>query len=144
MKMENCLIIGGAGYIGSVLLDKLYNSYNITVFDSFFFNKIKELKQKYRNIKFVKDGGWHFSYIKTPENIEEKLKSYAHHREYDLSSLSLQKIKKKIDNKESIYNLATDMKKSKFDSGQKLVVLEINQLPNYIENNLDKYKQWLD
>ena len=47
-------------------------------------------------------------------------------------------------NKESIYNLATDMKKSKFDSGQKLVVLEINQLPNYIENNLDKYKQWLD
>ncbi len=101
-------------------------------------------KNKYRNIKFVKDGGWHFSYIKTPENIEEKLKSYAHHREYDLSSLGLQKIKKKIENKESIYNLATDMKKSKFNSGQKLVVLEINQLPNHIKNNLDKYKQWLD
>ena len=99
---------------------------------------------KHTNIKFVEEGGWHFSYIKTPEDIEKKLKSYAHHREYDLNSLGIQKIKNKIQNKESIYDLKTDMKKSKFDSGQKLTVSAINELPIYIQNNLDKYKQWLE
>ncbi len=101
-------------------------------------------KNKYSDINFIQDGGWHFSYIKTPEDIEKKLKSYAHHREYDLNSLGIQKIKNKIQNKESIYDLKTDMRKSKFDSGQKLTVLETNELPVYIQNNLDKYKQWLE
>ena len=32
---------------------------------------------------------------KSPEDIE-KLKSYAHHREYDLNSISLEEIKEKI------------------------------------------------
>ena len=101
-------------------------------------------KNKYSNIHFIEDGGWHFSYVKTPEDIEKKLKSYAHHREYDLNALGLKKIKEKIENKESIYDLQSDMKKSKFKSGQKLIVTEINELPNYIRNNLNKYKQWLE
>lgn len=54
MIKENCLIIGGAGYVGTVLLDKFHDNYNITVFDSFFFNKIQKLKSKYKKIKFVK------------------------------------------------------------------------------------------
>ena len=101
-------------------------------------------KNKYSDINFIQDGGWHFSYIKTPEDIEKKLKSYAHHREYDLNSLGIQKIRNKIQNKESIYDLKTDMRKSKFNSGQKLTVLETDELPVYIQNNLEKYKQWLE
>ena len=101
-------------------------------------------QNKYSDINFVQDGGWHFSYIKTAEDIEKKLKSYAHHREYELNSLGLKKIKNKIQNKESIYDLKTDMRNSKFDSGQKLIVLETDELPVYIQNNLDKYKQWLE
>jgi len=101
-------------------------------------------KNKYSNINFIQDGGWHFSYIKTPEDIEKKLKSYAHHREYELNALGIQKIKNKIQNKESIYDLKTDMKNSKFKSGQKLIVSEMNELPIYIQNNLNKYKQWLE
>ena len=27
-------------------------------------------KQKYTNVHFIDDGGWHFSYLKTPEAIE--------------------------------------------------------------------------
>ncbi len=54
MKKNKCLIIGGAGYIGLVLLDQIQKDYDITVFDSFFFNKIKDLKKKYRNITFLK------------------------------------------------------------------------------------------
>ena len=44
---------------------------------------------------------------------------------------------------ESIYNLKTDTKKSKFDSGQKLTVSNLSELPTYIQKNKDKYKQWL-
>ena len=83
-----------------------------------------------------------FSYIKTPEDIEEKLKSYAHHREYELNNLGINKIKNKIDNKESIYDLKIDMKKSKFNSGQKLIVSELINY-QHIFKNKDKYKQWL-
>ena len=101
-------------------------------------------KNKYSDIKFIDEGGWHFSYIKSPEDIEKKLKSYAHHREYDLNSLGIQKIKNKIQNKESIYDLNVDMRKSKFEGGQKLSVLGTNELPIYIQNNLDKFKQWLE
>ena len=38
-------------------------------------------KHKYKNIKIIDNGGWHFSYIKTAEDIEKKLKSYLHQRE---------------------------------------------------------------
>ncbi len=71
MKKDKCLIIGGAGYIGLVLLEQLQNDYDIIVFDSFFFNKIKELKKRYRNITFVKGDinkdikNKHFKKIKT-------------------------------------------------------------------------------
>ncbi len=53
MKKENCLIIGGAGYIGTVLLDQIKNNYNVTVYDNFLFNRINELKQKYKKINFI-------------------------------------------------------------------------------------------
>ena len=50
---KNCLIIGGAGYIGSVLLDEIFNKYKITVFDSFLFNSIKTYKKNYSDYKFI-------------------------------------------------------------------------------------------
>ena len=58
--------------------------------------------------------------------------------------MGIQKIKNKIQNKESIYDLNVDMRKSKFEGGQKLSVLRTNELPIYIQNNLDKFKQWLE
>ena len=43
MKKNKYLIIGGAGYIGLVLLDLLSQDYEIVVFDNFFFNKLDDL-----------------------------------------------------------------------------------------------------
>ena len=40
-------------------------------------------KTKYIDIKFIENGGWHFSNIKTSAEIEYKLKSYLHHREFE-------------------------------------------------------------
>ena len=99
---------------------------------------------KYNNIKFVEDGGWHFSYLNTPELIEQKLKSYTHHREYDLNPIGLENIAKRIKNRESVYNLSIDKRVNKFSSGVKLKILEENELPKYLVENKEKFKDWLD
>ena len=101
-------------------------------------------KNKYRNIKFIDDGGWHFSYLKTPEEIEIKLKSYLHHREYDLNPIGVDKIKKLVEQKKTIYNLKTDQRLNQFKSGNKLNKVDINLLPKYILENKDKLKKWIE
>ena len=82
--------------------------------------------------------------MKTPEAIEKKMSTYLHHREYDLDPLGEGKIQDMIDKKKPVYNLKVDMKKSKFEGGEELVVSKIDELPSYIKNNMDKYKKWLE
>ena len=101
-------------------------------------------KKKYSNIHIVDDGGWHFSYLNTPELIEQKLKSYTHHREYDLNPIGVDNIKKRIENRESVYNLNVDMRKNQFSEGVSLNLMEIDELPDYIIENKIKFKDWLD
>ena len=100
-------------------------------------------KNKFGNIKFVDSGGWHFSYLKTPEEIEKKLKSYLHHREYELNPLGIEKIKNLINQKRAVYNLKADQRLNKFNSENKLNKVEINELPKYILDNEDKLKKWI-
>ena len=101
-------------------------------------------KTKYTNIKIINDGGWHFSYLNTPELIEQKLKSYTHHREYELNPLGIHNIRDRIKNRKSVYNLELDQTKNQFSSGVDLDLLEVSELPEYIMNNKNKFKEWLD
>ena len=101
-------------------------------------------KTKYQDIHFIENGGWHFSYLKTAKNIEKKLTSYLHHREYDLKPIGQEGIEKMIINKKPVYNLRVDSKKNKFDGGEELKITSTDELPNYIKNNLKKYKNWLE
>ena len=100
-------------------------------------------KKKYNNIKFQDDGGWHFSYLNTPELIEQKLRTYTHHREYDLNPIGVDNIAKRIKNRESVYNLTIDKRANKFSGGIKLDILEQNYLPKYIIKNKEKFIEWL-
>jgi beta-1,4-mannosyl-glycoprotein beta-1,4-N-acetylglucosaminyltransferase len=101
-------------------------------------------KHKYNNIFFVEDGGWHFSYLNTPQLIEEKLKSYTHHREYELNPIGIKNIEERIKNRESVYNLSSDKRKNQFSEGVKLNLLKNEELPKYINDNKEKFKNWLD
>ena len=101
-------------------------------------------KNKYKGIHFVINGGWHFSYLKNSKDIEKKLKSYLHHREFDIESIDVEKIDKMIKEKKTIYNLKVDKRSSKFNQGQDLVKVNLNRLPSYIQNNANKYKLWLE
>ena len=101
-------------------------------------------KIKYNSIKFIKDGGWHFSNIKSPEEIEHKLKSYLHHREFDEQPLSIDQIDMIIKNKQAIYDLNVDKTVNKVGSGSKLVKYDFDKLPVYLKENKEIYKEWLD
>ena len=101
-------------------------------------------KTKYNDIFLAKNGGWHFSNMKTAKDIEKKMSTYLHHREYDLNPIGIKKIAEIMRNKKAIYNLRADMKADKFDNTQNLIVTKTSELPGYIQNNLEKYKDWIE
>ena len=100
--------------------------------------------KKYSNIIFIENGGWHFSNMKTADDIEKKMRTYLHHREYDIKPLGTEKIKEIIKNKKSIYNLRADMKADKIDGTQDLKLTDGNELPEFIKKNKEKYSNWIE
>jgi len=115
--------------------DRKYPFFRI---DTFFSNT------KYTSIKIINDGGWHFSNIKTPKEIEFKLRSYLHHKDFDLNPLSVEQINEIIKNKQAIYDLKVDKTVNKIGNGSFLEKFEFNKLPKYIETNKDKFLDWID
>jgi len=101
-------------------------------------------KKKYSNLYFVKDGGWHFTYLRTADELEKKLLNFAHHYEYEVSGLNIQKIKKLMSEKRVIYDHNIDQKKYKWSGTSILKKLDINLLPEYVYSNSDQYLDWLD
>ena len=101
-------------------------------------------KKKYNSIKFIDNGGWHFTNIKTAEEIHHKLKSYLHHIEFDLKPLTTKQINDIIINKQAIYDLSIDQKINKIGGGNKLVKYDFEKLPIYLKQNKENYKIWLD
>jgi beta-1,4-mannosyl-glycoprotein beta-1,4-N-acetylglucosaminyltransferase len=101
-------------------------------------------KNKYQNLKIINNGGWHFSNIKSPADIEKKMKTYLHHREYELNPIGEKRISEIIKEKKPIYNLKADMRSNKFDLSEQLIVADAVELPYYVQKNINKYKDWLD
>ena len=115
--------------------DRKYSFFRIDTFFS---------KTKYTSIKVINDGGWHFSNIKTPKEIEFKLRSYLHHREFDLNPLSVTQIDEIIRNKQAIYDLKVDKTVNKIGNGNILKNFDLNRLPEYILTNKNKFLDWID
>ncbi len=101
-------------------------------------------KKKYSNLFFVKNGGWHFTCLKTPEELEKKLLNFAHHYEFEVSGLKINDIKKLIAEKRVMYDHNVDQKAYKWSGKSILKKVSNDVLPNYIDSNLIKYKDWLD
>ena len=101
-------------------------------------------KKKYSDIYFVKDGGWHFTYLKSPEKLEEKLLNFAHHYEFEQSGLNLSDIKKFMSERRVVYDHNVDQKTFKWSGKSKLTKEKNSSLPEYIHKNLSEFKNWLD
>ena len=67
------------------------------------------------NLQIIK-GGWHFSFLQTPEDIIKKIKSYSHGEFNTEENTNEEKIKKKIVNYKDIYNRGFELKKIDIDS----------------------------
>ena len=110
--------------------------------------KKKYLKsmQSLRNLKFknypfwridkfhlqIINGGWHFSFLQTPEQILNKVKSFSH-GEYDDNNLDKSQIAEKILKQKDIFNRNISLKK---------IVLD-NSFPEYLIKNKDKFLKWI-
>ena len=98
--------------------------------------KIKSKKYPFYRIdkpkapQLIKNGGWHFSFLKSPKDISKKIKSYAH-SEYNVPEFNDEKkIEEKIEKRIDI-----------FDRGFKYSKVELDDsFPEYILKNLDKFK----
>ena len=101
--------------------------------------------KKYSNIRFINDGGWHFTNMKNPEEIFSKLNTFLHNVDFKASGLTLSDIKKMVKEKKILYDHFADQRKTdKWDSPVVLEPVNISLLPDYIQNNKEKFKNWIE
>ena len=100
--------------------------------------------RKYSDIFFVENGGWHFTNIRKPEDLEKKLLNFLHHVDFENSKLKLENLEQLMREKKVMYNHSVDQRNFKWSGGEKLETVKLNTLPSYIFENIDKYKLWLD
>ena len=101
-------------------------------------------KKKYSNLFYIKNGGWHFTCLRTAEELEKKLLNFAHHYEYEKSGININDLRKLIEEKRVMYDHNIDSKGYKWSGKSILKKVELDQLPSYINSNLQKYQEWLD
>jgi len=101
-------------------------------------------KKKYSNLLFIKNGGWHFTCLRTPEELEKKLLNFAHHYEFEESGLKINDLRKLIAEKRVMYDHNVDQKGYKWSGKSILKNINLKLLPEYISSNLNKYSDWLD
>ena len=98
--------------------------------------KIKKFSLlKFFKIKWniIDKGGWHFSFLMKPDEIQNKIKSYAH-AEFNIDEFTnLENIQKKIENHEDIFKRDQYYEKIEID----------DNYPDYIRHNLKKLKDWI-
>ena len=102
--------------------------------------------QNLRNLKFKKypfwridkynlqtiNGGWHFSFLQTPEQILNKIKSFSH-GEFNINNVNEKNIEEKILKNEDIFGRGITLKKIQLDSSY----------PDYILKNKNKFLKWI-
>ena len=118
---------------------KKYNWWRI---DTFF------KKNKFINLKIVDNGGWHFTEIKSAEEIFEKHKNDEHHDEFELTGISLEDVRSMIKNRIIPYDHMADKKdlESKWGKNIKIPLskIESDLLPKYLSQNKKKNINWFD
>ena len=83
--------------------------------------------------QLIKDGGWHFSFLKKPSLIKKKIISYSHQEFNQPEFIDEKNIRLKIDRHEDLFN-----------RNMKYKVIEVDEsFPEYIVNNQEILKEWI-
>jgi len=83
--------------------------------------------------QLIFDGGWHFSFLKNPEDISKKIKAYSHQEFYKNEFVDEEKIAQRIKNRTDIFDRDYKYEKVELD----------NTFPKHILENLKKYQNWI-
>ena len=83
--------------------------------------------------QLIFNGGWHFSYLKKPMDISNKIKSFAHQEFNKENFTDVNKIEKKIVNMSDIFGRDYIYKRVELDES----------FPKYILDNQEKYREWI-
>ena len=111
--------------------------YPILRFDTFF------SKVRHQSVEIVNDGGWHFSNLKNINDLEKKYLNDENHSEYEAQGFTVERIKNNIKNRVIDYNHEAKKNSNKRFQQTKLDVAKSSILPTYLQDNLDKYKEWV-
>ncbi len=84
------------------------------------------------DIQIIK-GGWHFSFLQTPEDIIKKIKAYSHGEFNTKEFTNEENIKEKIERNIDIFQRGFNLKKIELD----------HSFPKFVLENKDKLKQWI-
>jgi len=88
---------------------------------------------KPKNLQIIENGGWHFAYLQSPENILKKIKSFAHGEYNKEDFANIKNIKEKIEMRKDIFSRKISYRKLQIDQS----------FPKYIVNNKEKFKEWI-
>ncbi len=84
-------------------------------------------------LQLINDGGWHFSFLKDPDSIRNKIVSYSHQEYNKAEFTNINLIEKKILKGEDLFNRNIKYKKVNLDES----------FPNYIIKKKEKFKKWI-
>ncbi len=98
---------------------------------------------KQNSVNIVKNGGWHFSNLKTSQSLEKKYLNDENHAEYELQNNSHEKIRDNIVRQVIPYNYNAKKNSSNRFEETKLTKINTDDLPVYIKKNINKYKDWI-
>ena len=84
-----------------------------------------------KNLQII-EGGWHFSFLQTPQQILTKIKSFSH-GEFNNETINEKSIEEKIIKNQDVFNRGLKLKKIDLDSS----------FTDYILKNKSKYLKWI-
>ena len=84
-------------------------------------------------IQIIDNGGWHFSFLKNPESIRNKIISYSHQEYNKKEFTNTDLIRKRISLGEDLFKRKINYKKIELD----------HSFPEYIIKNKERFKDWI-
>ena len=99
-----------------------------------YFNSSPQMIRNSVSNNIILKGGWHFSYLLTPEEISKKIHSFAH-SEYDKDNYTdINLIRERIMKGEDLFGRKDDITYVKIDGAY----------PSYLLENLEEYKKYIN
>ena len=83
--------------------------------------------------QIIENGGWHFSFLKKPEDIKKKINSYSHQEFNSENFTNIDNIKEKILKGVDLFERNIKYQRVNIDES----------FPEYINNNKQKFKDWI-